>query len=249
MGTPPNVSETEFRSPALKERTDSGKGREESSPRWRPSRTLEQGAPTRAWLTDPGGHPRAGRINEGGTRQPPERTWIRGADESPPEHCWSHVNPVAGLQQHKGSARRSGAQVQLRGQVRRGLRRLEVSEPRDIGDTVGTRRWSGPLGHLAARGSTPLPPSPTLPIKQQTEPELHASARADPAVSRIGEIKQKRGDFLPPSPLPPPWVASATQTMHPPPKRGTTLARTSSAFSCRPPHTAPPPYLQIEARS
>ncbi|KAJ1092450.1 hypothetical protein NDU88_005560 [Pleurodeles waltl] len=102
-----------------------------AEPRWGPSRTLEKGAPTRAWPINPGGHPQAGRINKGDTRQPPGRPWTRGSHELLPERGWSHVNPIADIRRHKGGARRSGSRSQGREQVRRGLRRLEVSEPRD----------------------------------------------------------------------------------------------------------------------
>ncbi|KAJ1193602.1 hypothetical protein NDU88_002898 [Pleurodeles waltl] len=65
----------------------------------------------------------------------------------------------------------------------------------------GDKALVRPSRALGCQGQHSAPHTPTLPIKQQTEPELHASARADPAVSRIGEIKQKRGDLLPPYPL------------------------------------------------
>ncbi|KAJ1184132.1 hypothetical protein NDU88_000942 [Pleurodeles waltl] len=114
-------------------------------------------------MINPGGHPRAGRINKGYTCRPPGRPWTRGTDESLPERGWSHVDPIVGLRRHKGGARQSGARSQRREQVRRGLRRLEVSEPRDIGETWGSKCWSGPPGPLAAGGGALLPPLPHPP--------------------------------------------------------------------------------------
>ncbi|KAJ1127580.1 hypothetical protein NDU88_005978 [Pleurodeles waltl] len=54
----------------------------EEEPRWPPSRTLESGAPTRAWPIDPGGRPRTGSLNNGDPCRPPGRPWCRGAAES-----------------------------------------------------------------------------------------------------------------------------------------------------------------------
>ncbi|KAJ1210561.1 hypothetical protein NDU88_005924 [Pleurodeles waltl] len=85
---------------------------EEEEPRWRPSWTLEKGAPTRAWPINPGGHPRVGRINKGDTRRPPGRPWTRGLDELLPERGWSHFDPITDLRRHKGGARRSGSRSQ-----------------------------------------------------------------------------------------------------------------------------------------
>ncbi|KAJ1193037.1 hypothetical protein NDU88_002343 [Pleurodeles waltl] len=76
-----------------------------AEPRWRPSRTLEKGAPT--------------------------RPWTRGSDELLPERGWSHVDPIADPRRHKGGSRRSGSRSLGREQVRRRLRRPEVLEPRD----------------------------------------------------------------------------------------------------------------------